>query len=253
MSPLENGSIHVLHTDLDTHNKHYALFQSWLSTEEKTRAKKLKLPYRQRFILTRGLLRHLLSGYSEQPPEKILFSYTELGKPLFINPSRSKSIEFNLSHSREKVVFAFTMDTPIGIDLEYKVQRKHIDKVAYRFFSAHDYEQLAYLTGEEKLNAFFNTWVRNEALLKAQGYHLQTHPFSKYKNTKSSALITSQQLGFRQASLFTLALHPNFAAAIAIKGNSKPIIVKEFDYLNSINIKRTTPQTASSACISVKG
>ena len=250
MTQLENGSIHVLHTKLDMHRKHYPLFQSWLSVEEKIRAKKLKLPYRQRFILTRGLLRKLLSDYSGQSPEKIHFSYTESGKPLFINPSLNKPIEFNLSHSRERVAFAFTMDTPIGIDLEYKIQRKYIDKIAYRFFSAHDYEQLRYLTGEEKLNAFFNAWVRNEASLKALGYHLQTHPLSQYKTSQSSTLIKAPAI----CSLFSLTLHPNFAAAIAIKGNSKPIIVKECDYLlNSINIKRTTPQTASSACISVKG
>ncbi len=291
MIPLESGSIHVFHTSLDIHSGHHALFQSWLSDEEKIRAEKIKLPYRQHFILARGLLRQLLSIYSKLPPEKIQFSYTEQGKPIFANSLPNKSIEFNLSHSRERVAFAFTLDTPIGIDLEYKVQRKHMDKIAYRFFPAHQYEQLSHLTGEKKLNAFFNAWVHNEASLKALGYRLQTHPFSKYKTTKSSTLIDSQQLGFRQhatrmsnhsvcrihencepsgniaenlsakskkeknpCSLSALTIHPNFAAAVAIKGHSKPIIVKECSYLlNSININRTTPQTTSSACISIKG
>lgn len=222
MIPLENGTIHLWHTALDLRSKRFPLFQSWLSIEEKIRAEKLNLRCRQRFILTRGILRNLLSNYSGQSPEKIHFSYTEAGKPLFINSSLNNPIEFNLSHSRERVAFAFTMGTPIGIDLEYKTPRKYMDKIAYRFFSAHDYEQLKRLTREKKLNAFFKTWVRNEALLKARGYPLQTHPYSKYKTNKSLTLMKKPS----PYALISLALHPDFAAAIAIKGNGKSIRVK---------------------------
>jgi 4'-phosphopantetheinyl transferase len=220
-----NNTIHVWHTVLDDHLKHYKLFQSWLSIEEKTRAEKLKRPYRQRFILTRGILRNLLADYSDHPPVKIHFSYTQLGKPLFISPTLNKQIEFNLSHSKERVAFAFTQTTPIGIDLEYnKAQRKYIDKIAYRFFSAHDYEHLKRLHGKEKLNTFFKLWVHNEALLKALGRHLQTHPFSKFKTTSASVAMKEMNL----CTLFPLALHPDFSAAVAINGNSKPIIIKKY-------------------------
>ncbi|MES2997915.1 MAG: 4'-phosphopantetheinyl transferase superfamily protein [Pseudomonadota bacterium] len=228
MTQLENDAIHIWHTTLDHHIKHYPMFQHWLSAEEKERAEKLKPPYRQRFTLTRGLLRKLLSDYSGQPPEKIRFSYTLSGKPLLLNPSLKKSIEFNVSHSRNRVAFAFAWDTPLGIDLEYKTPRKYIDKIAYRFFSIDDYAQLKKLSGKEKLNTFFNAWVRNEALVKALGYSLKTHPCSQYMINldKASTALNKEKC---PCSLFTLVLHPDFAAALAIKGQAKRIIIKQYD------------------------
>lgn len=219
-----DSAIHVWHTVLSDHNKYYTLFQDWLSAEEKSRIAKFKPLYRQRFILSRGILRDLLSRYSGQTPEKIQFSYTEQGKPIFMSQGFNKRIEFNLSHSKERIAFAFTQDTPVGIDLEYKKQRKYIDKIAYRFFPGEDYEQLKYLNNEEKLTAFFNAWVSNEALLKALGQHLQTHPFSKYKNLNPTLIPKKASY-----TVLLLALHPEVAAALAIKGkNSKPIIIRKY-------------------------
>lgn len=188
------------------------------------RAESLVLALRQRFIVSRGILRKLLSDYSGQSPEKIVFSYTQSGKPVFINHSL-KQIEFNLSHSQTRVAFAFTCDTPIGIDIEYKTPRKYLDKIAYRFFTAQDYEQLKNLQGEEKLNTFFDLWVRNEALLKALGQHLGTHPLSKYKANKKRIDITDRE----QCTVFSLTLQADFAAALAIKGESKPLLIRTYD------------------------
>ena len=226
-----DNAIHIWHAKLNNSINQYKLFQSWLSVEEKARAEKLKLVYRQHFILTRGILRDLLFHYTKQPPEKINFCYTEFGKPFFTNPSINLPIEFNLSHSHNMAVFAFTLDTPLGIDLEYKRQRKYIDKIAYRFFSVRDYEKLMRLSGDKKLNSFFNAWVKNEALLKAIGRHLQTHPFSKYKiHDKQQALM--EKKWHSSCSAFYLTLHPDFAAALAIKGKCKTITIKKYTHSN---------------------
>lgn len=137
-----------------------------------------------------------------------------------------KQIEFNLSHSHNRVAFAFTWDTPIGIDIEYKTPRKYLDKIAYRFFSAQDYEQLKNLQGEEKLNTFFDLWVRHEALLKALGQRLGTHSLSKYKsNQKQIAIIKKKE----PCAILSLILQEGFAAALAIKGENKPLLIRTYD------------------------
>ncbi|MDQ8039905.1 MAG: 4'-phosphopantetheinyl transferase superfamily protein [Rickettsiella sp.] len=221
------SAIHIWHAKLGDHINQYKLFQNWLSIEEMARAEKLSPPYCHRFVLSRGILRHLLSNYSGQSPSQIQFSYTESGKPYLMNSSL-KQIEFNLSHSHDRAAFAFTLDTPIGIDLEYKITKKYIDKIAYRFFSVHDYEKIKRLTGKKKLNAFFNAWVRNEALLKALGCHLQTHPFSRHQAQNKQikkAIIEKSNPCF----IFTLSLHPDFATALAIKGSNKIITIKKYD------------------------
>ncbi|WP_218813742.1 4'-phosphopantetheinyl transferase family protein [Rickettsiella endosymbiont of Dermanyssus gallinae] len=189
------------------------------------RAESLALALRQRFILSRGILRKLLSAYSGQSPEKIIFSYTQSGKPVFVNHS-PRQIEFNLSHSQNRVAFAFAWDTPIGIDIEYKTPRKHLDKIAYRFFTAQDYEQLKNLQGEEKLNTFFDLWVRNEAFLKAVGRRLGTHPLSKYKANKKQIDITKDK---ESCTILSLTLQADFAAALAIKGENKPLLIRTYD------------------------
>jgi 4'-phosphopantetheinyl transferase len=225
---LNRHTIHIWHTTLKCHAEKHKLFRSWLSSEEKARAARLAAPYQLRFITSRGLLRDLLAYYCKQSPKQLDLSYTSSGKPLLISPSTKQQIEFNLSHSKNIIVFAFAINTPIGIDIEHKIPRKHLENIAYRFFSAYDYERLKLLSGEKKLTAFFNTWVRNEALLKAFGYRLQTHPFSQYQFSIGKQLIASKPIKPPHCQVSTLSIHPDFAGAIAIKGKNKLIITKEY-------------------------
>lgn len=222
-----NNEIHIWHTVFKEHIKYFKLFQTWLSLEERIKAKTLVLPFRQNFVVSRGILRALLSKYSGQSPEKITFSYTQFGKPVFINQI-SEQIEFNLSHSHNRIAFAFTKNTPIGIDIEYKKARKYLDKIAYRFFTAQDYQRLKNLHGEEKLNTFFDLWVRNEALLKVSGQRLRAHPLSNYKTIHNPAATKKAQERF---TVFSLTLHADFAGAIAIEGKNKPFQIRTLDSL----------------------
>lgn len=222
--------IHIWHTKLESHREKYTLFYNWLSPEEKAHAEKLATAYRRRFIISRGILRDLLAYYSEQYPKQLCLGYTCVGKPFLIS-SPKQTIEFNLSHSQDTVAYAFTIDNPIGIDIEHKTQRKHLDKIAYRFFSACDYDRLKLLSGEEKLRVFFNTWVRNEALLKAFGDRLQTHPFSHYKfsiDTKSISIESIQRKKNQSCCISNLSLYPDVSGAVVIVGDSKPIIIKKY-------------------------
>lgn len=187
------------------------------------RAKKLTLSRYQRFVLIRGLLRGLLSDYTGQPPKKIHLTYTQSGKPNLLALPFEKKLEFNLSHSKNRIAFAFTLDTPIGIDLEYKQPRKFLDKIAYRFFSSDDYKRIKVLTGTKKLDAFFSTWVHNEALIKASGNSLKTHTFSQYNiNLDKELILDKEKLAY---SLLSLTLHADFSAALAIKGKAKTVII----------------------------
>ena len=229
MCVLNQSIIHIWHTRFDDHTKKDKLFKSWLAPEEKIRAEKLAIPYRQNFIISRGVLRDLLAYYSQQPPQKLKLSYSVSGKPLLINSEQS--LEFNLSHSKNILVCAFTIDTPVGVDIEYINSRMHLDKIAYRFLVTDEYDRLQSLHGIKKIKVFFNAWVRNEALIKAMGNTLQTHPYSRYKLSLDPQISTlkykQKDLNFFYA-ISNLSLYPDFAAAIAVKGNEKPILIKKY-------------------------
>ncbi len=227
---LNQSIIHLWHTKLDDHSKKHLLYQSWLAPNEKIRVQKLAFPYRQNFVISRGILRDLLAYYSKQYPDKLKLSYSVSGKPVFDKKSKVR-IEFNLSHSKDILVCVFTMDTPVGIDIEYINPISHLDKIAYRFLSAYEYDQLQLLQGSNKLQAFFRSWVRNEALIKAKGDTLQTHLSSRYKLSIETELNTSIFQQTEINSFYTISnlfLYLNFATAIAIKGNEKPIIIKQY-------------------------
>lgn len=227
---LNQSIIHLWHTKLDDHSKKYLLYQSWLASNEKIRAQKLAFPYRQNFVISRGILRDLLAYYSKKYPEKLKLNYSDSGKPIFDKKSKVR-IEFNLSHSKDILVCVFTIGTPVGIDIEYINPISHLDKIAYRFLPAYEYDQLQVLQGSNKLQIFFKAWVRNEALIKAKGNSLQTHLSSRYKRSLETELNTSIFQQTEINSVYTISnlfLYPNFATAIAVKGNEKPIIIKEY-------------------------
>lgn len=229
MHVLNQSIIHLWHTKLDVHCKKYPLFQSWLAPNEKLHAEKMALPYRQNFVISRAILRDLLACYSKQYPEKLKLSYSVSGKPLLIK-NQSQRIEFNLSHSNNTLACVFTLGTPVGIDIEYINSRMHLDKIAYRFLPAYEYDQLQLLQGTNKLQAFFRAWARNEALIKAKGNILQTHPYSRYKLslTKLNSLKYKKTEIDSSYTVSNLFLYPDFATAIAVKGKEKPIVIQKY-------------------------
>lgn len=229
MSALSSHAIHIWHTRLEEHVKKHELFQSWLAPEEKVRAEKLAIPFQHKFIVSRAILRDILAYYSGQSPQKLNLNYSSSGKPLLTNSKQY--LEFNVSHSKNILIYAFALDTPVGIDIEYIHPRNHLDKIAYRFFSASDYDRLQLLKPKKKLKEFFKTWVRNEAIIKAKGNLLKTHPYSRYELGLNSDLDCSEYIKNGMSSLYSisnLSVHSNFATAVALKGNRKSLVINKY-------------------------
>jgi phosphopantetheinyl transferase len=90
---------------------------------------------------------------------------------------------------------------------------------------------LQLLDHKKKLKEFFEAWVRNEALIKAKGASLQTHPHSRYELDLNSHLDPLKCTKKEINSLYTisnLSLYPDFTTAVALKGNEKPIVIKKY-------------------------
>ncbi len=155
---------HVLLTDFISEEQ--TLF-NFLSEDEAARALRFQLPlHRQRYIITRGLLRKLLSLYVSTSPDKIAFIYGQKGKPYLEN--NSLNLQFNLSHSDERAVYGFTLHHEIGIDIQ-KTTSFFNEAVAKRFFSASEIAELLALPIQERVQGFYQIWTRKEAVIKAIG------------------------------------------------------------------------------------
>lgn len=170
---IEANEIHVFSADLET-----SPFQEntdFLSTDECERANRFQFPmHRQRFIAARSLLRAIISLYTDAAPASIVFSYEDKKKPFLKNVP----LNFNLSHSDNMAVFAFTMNHAIGVDIE-KIQTDYHQEVANRFFGEAEKNALLELPESERSRMFYRIWARKEAIVKAVGKGI-TLPLSSF-------------------------------------------------------------------------
>lgn len=140
-----------------------------LNPDEIKRAEKFKFAlYRKRFITARATLRNIIGHYLNDNAKSVQINYTSSGKPYINHPD----LQFNVSHSHNIAVYAFTYQTPVGVDIE-KIRPDYEESVAKRYFSNQEYEHLSNLSPEAKVNEFYRIWTGKEAIVKAQGEGLR--------------------------------------------------------------------------------
>ena len=143
-------------------------WENLLSDDEASRAARFHFERdRRRFIAARGTLRLLLGGYLEMAPAAIKFNYGATGKPAIAPPAGT--IHFNLSHSGERALYAFSSSRPLGVDIEYLHHDLDHKSLSERFFSPAECAALDRLPDCERKRAFLVHWTRKEAVVKASG------------------------------------------------------------------------------------
>ncbi len=224
-SEFTQDGIHVWYADLDS--LHDKLPQEILSTEELTRAKLYRFRRDARhFIARRCLLRCLLSAYLDISPDGIVFQAARQGKPFLANPGID-GLTFSVSHSSASALFAISRGSEVGVDLEK--ERDDLDPMALatQFFAPYERLALELLPSHERKAAFFRTWTRKEAWLKAVGCGLSlplTDFLVSIEPEKPVLLDCPLQYGLPQDwRLIDLPSYPGFAAAVACKANCATI------------------------------
>jgi 4'-phosphopantetheinyl transferase len=140
-----------------------------LSNDERDRGDRFRFDsHRQRFLVARGWLRMLLGKYLQIEPQAVELVYSQRGKPA-LSERFNSSLQFNLSHSEDLVVYAVTGDRSVGIDIEYIRPLPDAAQLAQRFFTARENALLQALPPTQQNIAFFHCWTRKEAYLKACG------------------------------------------------------------------------------------
>lgn len=161
----------VFHHEVDSRAP---LFVKTLTPDELALRERLEPDRSRRFTTTRGTLRLLLSRYTGIDPYDIRFRYGPRGKPFLVEPGEATPppqprIQFNLSDSSDVVVFGFSSDREIGVDIERvrEVERWHA--IAKRFYGEAAALELSQLPDDERRRRFIAKWVMEEARIKATG------------------------------------------------------------------------------------
>lgn len=178
---LQPGAVHVWSAQLpqaDVWSQIYDQGQEILSADEKRRAERSLDTHGGsavepiRFIATRVLLRRLLGQYLDCSPAQLSFTYSEHGKPALAGVEDDKLLQFNVSHSEERMVYAISAQTPVGVDVEVTNSTANYEAIARRICRSDEWMLLSALDPVQRREAFLRIWTRKEAAIKLNGDRL---------------------------------------------------------------------------------
>jgi 4'-phosphopantetheinyl transferase len=140
------------------------------------RARELKFQFaedRKTFVLTRVLVRTVLSRYLDLEPTQWRFGTNQYGRPEIQNSAAMREgLNFNVAHSHGLIVLAVTAHRSIGVDVEHITQRRVSLDIARRYFAADEVAALAALPRSRQHSRFFEYWTLKESYIKARGMGL---------------------------------------------------------------------------------
>ena len=171
------GDTTVLHVDLRPHADHEADSLAWLDTAERRRRQRFEIPGPgRRYALCRAALRAVLADRLACRNERITFGAGDHGKPFAMVDGVRAGISFNLSHSGDHGLIAVSPRGGLGIDVEQREPRRHMERLIGTVFT--ETEQTAFTTveGRDRSDLFLDFWTMKEALIKALGTGLSTDP-----------------------------------------------------------------------------
>lgn len=169
---LAEEEVQVWVASLEVGDERHAELEGTLAAEERERAATLSPIVARRYVVARGILRSLLSGFTGTPARKLRFEYSFSGKPSLA----SHDIHFNISHSSDLGLFAFAPDRAVGVDVENERPVRRLLDVAQRFMSEDELRDLAATAPERRDATFLKSWVVREARLKAEGKGVWSGP-----------------------------------------------------------------------------
>jgi 4'-phosphopantetheinyl transferase len=210
-------------------------FWECLSSEEKEQARKYyTTDLSNRYIISHGILRYILSCYTKQLPQDIEFIHNKYGKPFLKN----SNIHFNMSHSHEIVSYIITLNYRVGIDIELHNDNLSIEEFVDLVFTPKEYDFFTALALAEKPEFFFNLWTKKESLIKACGKGL-SYPIN---TIEAMNLLSGEKIFLDDADgkfkqewyYFPLAIALNYSGAIAVEHRINQIIYLEMNYQSNI-------------------
>ncbi len=167
---LSENEVQIWNFDLNNYLNLIDKFANILSIDELNRAGKFYFGRDKNwFIVSRGLLRVLVSVYTGIPAKEINFVFNNFGKPLLSPENNNTDLHFNLSHSKNYMSAGFVIGAQIGIDVELVKPLKDHLEIAKRFFSASEVEQLISFPADKILDGFYSCWTAKEAVIKLSG------------------------------------------------------------------------------------
>jgi len=200
-----------------------------LSSDERSRAERFRFDRdRRRFVVARGVLRHLLAREFGQTPQSIEFCYGEYGKPS-VSASQDLMTQtqsgdpcdfyFNLSHSGEIALCALGYRYRVGVDIEKIKDIQRLDSMMEHCLLST--EQTEVSATDDPLRAFLQRWTCKEAYLKAIGIGLIQSMKTVNVRLEPPLFVALPQGDSQTWQLSLMQVPDDYVAALAVEGTAK--------------------------------
>lgn len=146
---------------------------------------------RYRYLLTRVLVRSVLSRYAPVQACDWRFASGSFGRPRI--DGETHGLDFNLSHTTGLIVLAVARDIELGVDVE-NLRRSAVLEAVDHYFAPSEAQSLNALPPASQPHRFFELWTLKESYIKARGMGLQI-PLDSF----AFALDTPRDIGFTLA------------------------------------------------------
>lgn len=127
----------------------------------------------RRYLVTRAMVRTVLSRYLHVQPTDWRFANNRYGRPEISNLSRDEcGLHFNISHTKGLIALGVTHRRELGVDVENLRTREVSLDIADRFFAKPEVDELATVPKDRQQDRFFEYWTFKESYIKARGMGL---------------------------------------------------------------------------------
>lgn len=215
---LSTDSVHLWFCRLDLPKDKHSLALSLLNEhQEKKYQRRTKHQQGERYLAARYLLYQFISAYSGQAIEDIEIDYSRLDKPyLKFNPSK---LQFNFSDTGGFGIFAFALNTEIGVDIEHLERQVNFEKVAAKRFTDSENKAIRTNAADSKVcpKRMLSAWTSKEAYGKALGLgiNFEMNQVTTYHGEQS---ITYEKS--RDVSIARFMAPENHIVSLAFKGSA---------------------------------
>lgn len=147
-------------------------YRAALCDDELQRMQRRKfVRHRQEFCTSHAFCRGVLSLYANTTPSDLGFQQGAHGKPYLANAGL-ESLQFSLSHTRGLFAVLVSSSGEVGADVERCRDRVRGRRVAERYFSPEEVDELFSFPEAEQHRRFFDYWTLKESFIKAKGMGL---------------------------------------------------------------------------------
>jgi 4'-phosphopantetheinyl transferase len=183
VNALTSDEIHVwlaFYDQIEDERLH-AAYRELLTAEEREQEPRFYFARdRRRYLVTRALVRTVLSRYISVDPKECTFSPNAYGRPDLVNAEAAAArLSFNISHTHSLIALGVTQGRELGIDVENVVDRRAPIDVANHYFAPQEVAVLNAAPRHEQQHRFFEYWTFKESYIKARGMGLSL-PLDKF-------------------------------------------------------------------------